>query len=182
MRLHAGARAPRTRGVPNRIDDASWPFHHRRESILFLFLAARLAAASISLCVAKLSSQEPRHHLHHQRNRSYGRPVFNGVDCTCGHRPTSSVLLGPGLRRWSQFRAALGATRLSQEASGVHLACDEQRPMSSVKATSLPTTISVRPMPENGTTLLRTMQRLDCWALLATTYLRILHRAATPSQ
>lgn len=57
MRLHAGARPLRTRGVPNRIDDASWPFHHRRESILFF--AARLVAASDSLCIAKLPSQGP---------------------------------------------------------------------------------------------------------------------------
>lgn len=36
-------------------------------------------------------------------------------------------------------------------------------------------------MPENGTTLPRAMQRLDCRPLLETTHLRIHHRAATPS-
>lgn len=60
--------------------------------------------------------------------------------------------------------------------------CDEQRPMSSVKATSLPTTISVLPMPENGTTLPRAMQRLDCRLLVATAHLRIPHGAAISSQ
>ncbi len=74
----------------------------------------------------------PRHHLHRQRHRSYGRSAVSEVDGICCHRPTSSGLLGPSLRRWSQFQTEQGATTLSQEASVVHMPCDEQRLMYSV--------------------------------------------------